>query len=158
MADFLPLPEKEYSVIYADPPWSYQQGGKTKSSHGIAKQHYQTMTTEDICNLPVRKICGGGCLLSVGNFPKHRLNVYYRLRNIAIRDLADKEDPGKCRLSEEQEETVAVIALLHDVCKVGCYHMETKRRKNPETGRWEDYEGYTYKDPLPWATERKACT
>ena len=72
MADFLPLPEKEYSVIYADPPWSYQQGGKTKSSHGIAKQHYQTMTTEDICNLPVRKICGGGgCLLSVGNFPKH---------------------------------------------------------------------------------------
>lgn len=64
-------------------------------------------------------------------------------------DLADKEDPGKCRLSEEQEETVAVIALLHDVCKVGCYHTETKRRKNPETGRWEDYEGYTYKDPLP---------
>ncbi len=75
--------------------------------------------------------------------------MYYRLRNIAIRDLADKEDPGKCRLSEEQEETVAVIALLHDVCKVGCYHMETKRRKNPETGRWEDYEGYTYKDPIP---------
>lgn len=84
-----------------------------------------------------------------GGLLVHSLNVYYRLRNIAIRDLADKEDPGKCRLSEEQEETVAVIALLHDVCKVGCYHMETKRRKNPETGRWEDYEGYTYKDPLP---------
>lgn len=84
-----------------------------------------------------------------GGLLAHSLNVYYRLRNIAIRDLADKEDPGKCRLSEEQEETVAVIALLHDVCKVGCYHMETKRRKNPETGRWEDYEGYTYKDPIP---------
>ena len=84
-----------------------------------------------------------------GGLLVHSLNVYYRLRNIAIRDLADKEDPGKCRLSEEQEETVAVIALLHDVCKVGCYHTETKRRKNPETGRWEDYEGYTYKDPLP---------
>ena len=84
-----------------------------------------------------------------GGLLVHSLNVYYRLRNIAIRDLADKEDPGKCRLSEEQEETVAVIAMLHDVCKVGCYHMETKRRKNPETGRWEDYEGYTYKAPLP---------
>ena len=84
-----------------------------------------------------------------GGLLAHSLNVYYRLRNIAIRDLADKEDPGKCRLSEEQEETVAVIALPHDVCKVGCYHMETKRRKNPETGRWEDYEGYTYKDPIP---------
>ena len=64
-----------------------------------------------------------------GGLLVHSLNVYYRLRNIAIRDLADKEDPGKCRLSEEQEETVAVIALLHDVCKVGCYHTETKRRK-----------------------------
>ena len=93
-----------------------------------------------------------------GGLLAHSLNVYYRLRNIAIRDLADKEDPGKCRLSEEQEETVAIIALLHDVCKVGCYRLETKRRKNPETGRWEDYEGYTYKDPSPWATERKACT
>ena len=75
--------------------------------------------------------------------------MFHRLRDIAIRDLAGKEDPGKYRLSEEQEETVAIIALLHDVCKVGCYRLETKRRKNPETGRWEDYEGYTYKDPLP---------
>ena len=44
---------------------------------------------------------------------------------------------------------MAIIALLHDVCKVECYRLETKRRKNPETGRWEDYEGYTYKDPMP---------
>ena len=35
-----------------------------------------------------------------GGLLAHSLNVYYRLRNIAIRDLADKEDPGKCRLSE----------------------------------------------------------
>ena len=60
MADFPPLPDRQYTVIYADPPWSYSQGGTTKSSHGIAKQHYPTMTTEDICKLPVRKICGGG--------------------------------------------------------------------------------------------------
>ena len=39
-----------------------------------------------------------------GGLLVHSLNVYYRLRNIAIRDLADKEDPGKCRLSEEQAE------------------------------------------------------
>ena len=54
-----------------------------------------------------------------GGLLVHSLNVYYRLRDIAIRDLAGKEDPGKCRLSEEQEETVAIIALLHDVCKAG---------------------------------------
>ena len=36
-----------------------------------------------------------------GGLLVHSLNVYYRLRDIAIRDLADKEDPGKRRLSEE---------------------------------------------------------
>lgn len=71
MADFLPLPEREYSVIYADPPWQYRQHGTTEKSRGTALKQYPTMATEDICNLPVRKICGGGCLLSVGNFPKH---------------------------------------------------------------------------------------
>ena len=60
MADFLPLPDKEYSVIYADPPWEYRQHGTTAKSRGNAAKHYQTMTTEDICKLPVKKICGGG--------------------------------------------------------------------------------------------------
>ena len=45
MADFLPLPDKEYQVIYADPPWEYRQHGTT---------------TEDGCKLPVKKIGGGG--------------------------------------------------------------------------------------------------
>lgn len=40
-------------------------------------------------------------------------------------------------------------ALLHDVCKVNCYHTETRRRKNPETGYWEDYQTYAFRDPLP---------
>ena len=60
MADFLPLPEREYSVIYADPPWQYRQQGTTGKSRGTALKQYPTMATEDICNLPVRKICGGG--------------------------------------------------------------------------------------------------
>lgn len=60
MADFLPLPDRQYSVIYADPPWEYRQHGTTEKSRGTALKQYQTMTTTDICNLPVRKICGGG--------------------------------------------------------------------------------------------------
>ena len=60
MPDHIPLPAKQYSVIYADPPWAYSQGGNTKSSHGIAKQHYPTMTTAEICALPVREIVRGG--------------------------------------------------------------------------------------------------
>ena len=66
MADFLPLPDRRYSVIYADPPWAYGQGGKGKSSHGIARQHYDTMTTADICAMPIRSICaedGAACFM-----------------------------------------------------------------------------------------------
>ena len=44
---------------------------------------------------------------------------------------------------------MAILGLLHDVCKAGVYHQETKRRKNQETGKWEDYLGYTFRDPFP---------
>ena len=44
---------------------------------------------------------------------------------------------------------MAILGLLHDVCKAGVYHIERKRRRNPETGVWEDYLGYTFRDPLP---------
>lgn len=93
-----------------------------------------------------------------GGLLVHSLNVYYRLRDIAIRDLADKEDPGKCRLSEEQKETVAVIALLHDVCKVGVYHTETRRRKTRPQGFGRIARRMRSGIPSPWATGRKACT
>lgn len=66
MADLLQLPDRRYSVIYADPPWSYGQGGKGKSSHGIARQHYDTMTTAEICAMPIRSICaedGAACFM-----------------------------------------------------------------------------------------------
>ena len=52
------FPDKKYSVIYADPPWSYRQCGTGPKSRGNAAQHYHTMTTDDIC--------GGHGLLHVG--------------------------------------------------------------------------------------------
>lgn len=84
-----------------------------------------------------------------GGLVIHSLHVYYRLREITIRDLTKEDAPGPATLSEQEEETVAILGLLHDVCKAGVYHAETKRRRNPETGVWEDYLGYTFRDPLP---------
>ena len=43
---------KEYSIIYADPPWQYRQ----KSLSGAAEHHYRTMDIEDICDLPISTI------------------------------------------------------------------------------------------------------
>ena len=84
-----------------------------------------------------------------GGLAEHSVNVYYRLLEITERD----ELPGDLDTCEtlggDARETVAVLGLLHDVCKVGVYHPETKRRRNPETGLWEDYRGYTFRDPFP---------
>lgn len=47
---------KKYKIIYADPPWDYKQSGSKTNSRGMAKQHYKTMKTEDICNMPIKQI------------------------------------------------------------------------------------------------------
>jgi site-specific DNA-methyltransferase (adenine-specific) len=43
------LPKGKYRVIYADPPWQFSNTGFEES----AEQQYPTMTTEEICKLPV---------------------------------------------------------------------------------------------------------
>ena len=44
--------DKKYRVIYADPPWSYNDKQDT-SYHGGAVKHYPTMPLEEICALPI---------------------------------------------------------------------------------------------------------
>lgn len=53
----------KYQIIYADPPWTYPKTGGTKSSRGMAKQFYPTMTIDEICSLPIREISDTNCLL-----------------------------------------------------------------------------------------------
>ena len=56
-----PFPNKKYSIIYADPPWSYDDGG----CNGAADPHYTTMSLKDICNLPINKISDKDCVLFI---------------------------------------------------------------------------------------------
>lgn len=55
----IPFPNKKYSVIYADPPWSYQD----KKCNGNAADHYPTMAIKDICALPVKDLAEKDCVL-----------------------------------------------------------------------------------------------
>ena len=54
----IPLPDKKYSIIYADPPWSYQNRG----TRAAASKHYDTMTIEGIKRMGVG--AAGGVLLT----------------------------------------------------------------------------------------------
>jgi N6-adenosine-specific RNA methylase IME4 len=58
----LPQSERKYSVIYADPPWSFDVwsgAGKDRS----AENHYPTMKQEDIEALPVAQLAADDCAL-----------------------------------------------------------------------------------------------
>lgn len=46
-------------------------------------------------------------------------------------------------------ETTAIVTLLHDVCKAGCYKTEMRNRKN-DFGQWEKYPVYTFKEDFPF--------
>ena len=48
----------KYSIIYADPPWGYKNSPSKKgTTRCFAKNHYDLMTTDDICNLPIEQLC-----------------------------------------------------------------------------------------------------
>jgi len=53
--------EGEYGVIYADPPWQYNNSGLDEYGH--AERHYDTMSINDVCELPVSRIAGEDCAL-----------------------------------------------------------------------------------------------
>ena len=53
--------DKKYNIIYADPPWRYNDRGVP----GGAERHYQTMTIDDIQKLPVANLCENDCILFI---------------------------------------------------------------------------------------------
>lgn len=50
--------DKKYNTIYADPPWQFQnRTGKVAPEHKRLNR-YETMTLEEIKELPIEKIAG----------------------------------------------------------------------------------------------------
>lgn len=50
---------KKYKIIYADPPWRYDQ----KRLQGAAEKHYATMNINDMCALPINNLADSDCVL-----------------------------------------------------------------------------------------------
>lgn len=57
-------PEGKYRLIYMDPPWKYQNWSDAKN--GAARAHYDCMTAEEMCELPVDQLADpSGCALAM---------------------------------------------------------------------------------------------
>lgn len=61
-----PLPDGKYDVIYADPPWPYEDHGVTVDpGYGGTRWHYPSMTVDEICALPIGELAAGDCALFI---------------------------------------------------------------------------------------------
>jgi hypothetical protein len=76
-----------------------------------------------------------------GGLVQHSLNVYHCLKDYLSRPRT-KELYGM----DYSEETIALVALLHDICKVNFYTVEMRNKKNDETGQWEKVPFYAIND------------
>ena len=63
---------KKYQIIYADPPWSYQNGGVPQ---GGVNAQYKTMRLEDIKRLPVSDIADDPCVEKVKKSKKIKKEI-----------------------------------------------------------------------------------
>lgn len=64
---------EKYTLIYADPPWTYRD--KAKDGERGAGHKYQTMTVLDICRLPVWELAAENCLLAMWWVPTQPLEA-----------------------------------------------------------------------------------
>ena len=87
--------------------------------------------------------CEGGLLA-------HSLNVYDCLVDILNRPRV-KELYG----IEYSDESIAIAALMHDVCKVNFYKTSFRNAKD-ETGKWVSVPYYTIEDNLPYGHGEKS--
>ena len=58
---------------------------------------------------------------------------------------------------EASAETAAIVALLHDLCKVNIYRVSYRNSKNDKTGQWEKVPFYEIHDTLPYGHGEKSA-
>ena len=85
-----------------------------------------------------------------GGLCEHSLNVYH-----CLVDYLSRERVQELYGLEYSDETVAIVALLHDLCKIGCYRPGTRNVKGPD-GKWTQVATYDYNDPMPYGHGEKS--
>lgn len=85
-----------------------------------------------------------------GGLVSHSLNVYD-----CLCDYMSRESIKKAIGYEISDESIAIAALLHDVCKVNFYKESTRNVKD-ETGTWIKVPYYEIDDKLPYGHGEKS--
>lgn len=89
-------------------------------------------------------------LAKAGGLCEHSIHVYERLLALCEGEAAKNPD-----FKMPSRETVSIVGLLHDLCKVDFYKLGEKNVKN-EFGVWEKQPFYTIDEALPYGHGEKS--
>ncbi|HIT25859.1 MAG TPA: hydrolase [Candidatus Enterenecus avicola] len=87
-----------------------------------------------------------------GGLCQHSVNVFRCLEDYLSRPRVREV----YQLDSYPMESVAIVALLHDLCKIGCYKAGTRNVKNDATGQWEKVPTFFFEDKLPYGHGEKS--
>ncbi len=85
-----------------------------------------------------------------GGLVEHSINVYHCLKDYLEREKVKQQYNINC-----SDETIAVVSLLHDLCKINFYSVDFRNAKNAD-GVWEKVPYYTINDTLPYGHGEKS--
>ena len=85
-----------------------------------------------------------------GGLCQHSLNVYECLKSYMERDRVANE--YKLTASDE---TIAIVSLLHDLCKINTYKPSTRNVKDA-SGVWHQVPTFSYDDQMPYGHGEKS--
>lgn len=85
-----------------------------------------------------------------GGLAEHSLNVYHCLKDYLERERV--KNTYKLKVSNE---TIAIVSLLHDLCKINCYKPSTRNVKDSH-GVWHSVPTFTYDDAMPYGHGEKS--
>ncbi len=85
-----------------------------------------------------------------GGLCEHSVNVYR-----CLEAYLERERVRELYGLDYSPETVALVSLLHDVCKIGCYRGGTRNVKGPD-GKWQSVPTFFYEDKLPYGHGEKS--
>jgi hypothetical protein len=81
---------------------------------------------------------------------EHSLNVYK-----CLKDYLSRETVQNTYKLNPNDESIAIVALLHDLCKINVYQKSFRNVKD-EQGKWQQVPAYDYADKLPYGYGEKS--
>ncbi len=85
-----------------------------------------------------------------GGLLEHSLNVYY-----CLKDYLNRPRVKESYNLNYTDESIAIVSLLHDLCKVNCYEKGVRNVKD-KAGVWQQVPTYEYADDMPYGHGEKS--